>query len=106
MNILYGIAFLTLIYYLIQWKNITYNLKSKLINQHSRINNKIQKYVFSNSSLIEGFKSNNGEVMKTDIKQNNCNTMFLPSTFKGNYNNEIVDGLFNYATMKKNIINN
>ena len=110
MNILYGIAFLALIYYLIQWKNITNNLKNKLESQHTIINNKIQeqlKSVKDDTQLIEGFINdpnifNRLKVTATD-NRNNCNSMILPSTYYGLYNNEITENLFNYASMKKEI---
>jgi len=110
MNILYGIAFLALIYYLIQWKNITNNLKNKLQNQHTIINNKIQERLQSvkgDTRLIEGFTDAPNIFSRLKVKvtdeRNNCNSIILPSAYSGLYSNEITEGLFNYASMKKEI---
>lgn len=113
MNILYGIAFLVLIYYLIQWKNITNNLKSKLIEQHSNINNKIQnhisKQISNDNGLLEGFTTTNTQKIFSNLEvnlfdeRNNCNSMFLPSVYSGIYSNEIIEDLYNYSMMKKEI---
>lgn len=113
MNILYGIAFLALIYYLIQWKNITNNLKSKLIEQHSIINSKIQnhisKQISNDAGLLEGFTTTNTQNIFANLEvessdeRNNCNSMFLPSAYSGIYSNEIKEDLYNYSMMKKEI---
>lgn len=111
MNILYGIAFLALIYYLIQWKNITNNLKNKLQNQHSIIDNKIQNHISNqinnDTQLIEGFTDAPNIFSRltttSSSNQNNCNSMILPSAYSGLYNNEITEELFNYSSMKKTV---
>lgn len=111
MNILYGITFLALIYYLIQWKNITNNLKNKLQNQHSIIDNKIQnhisKQINNDTSLIEGFTDAPNIFSRltttSSSERNNCNSMILPSAYHGIYNNEMTEELYNYASMKKRV---
>jgi hypothetical protein len=112
MNIFYGIAFLVLIYYLIQWKNISILINKKVQKQHNIINNKIQKIVnksiSSDISLIEGFSTGTEKIFNRlidspDSVRNNCNSMFLPNTYKGVYKNEINEGLFNYSSMQRKV---
>jgi hypothetical protein len=111
MNILYGFAFLLIIYYIFQWQKITNELKNKFQKQHNDINNTqniIKKQIEGDNRLIEGFSNNNKinfNNIPVDINEqrNNCNSMFLSSYYSGIYNNEINDELFNYSSMKKNI---
>jgi hypothetical protein len=97
MNILYGISFLLIIYYIFQWKKISNLMYKKLIKQNNRIDNKIQELVSKDTNLIEGFT--NKIFRKPEIRvRNNCNSMFLENNYKGIYNNEINEGLFNYSS--------
>jgi hypothetical protein len=112
MNILYGIAFLVIIYYIFQWKKICSLMNKKLLEQNNKIDNKIQlrisEKINNDNSLIEGFIGKKNKIFNRvnsteESIRNNCNSMFLENNYKGVYKNEINDDLFNYSSMKKEI---
>lgn len=100
MNILYGLAFLAILYYILKWFNITKQLTEKLAKQHNIINETINSQITKDSRLLDGFSDMLFKSVSANDKQNNCNSMFLPASYSGIYNNEIVDEQYNYYGMK------